>query len=128
KHVEEFAFWTTPDSPAPRLSACKVGTKRLACRLGVSRQCLRQLCRFLDSPLRTVHAAFTAHVAPEIDLPCHGLLRGSSVVRFHRDCNTSSASDTHCNSQWVASISFLPKRQSPGVLPHVAGFPDLRVL
>jgi hypothetical protein len=48
---------------------CKVGTKRLACRLGVTRQCLRQLCRFLDSPLRTVHAAFTAHGAPRLVTP-----------------------------------------------------------
>ena len=69
-----------PIDDVPPISS-RVGTERLAWYLSVSRQYLLQLCRFLDPPLRTLHAAFTAHGAPEIDF----LSRDYSVVRHSVD-------------------------------------------
>jgi len=88
--------------------ARRVGAERLACRLGVSRQCLWQLCRFLDPPLRTVHATFTAHGSPEFDIPRLGLLPGPYPISILPRLQLHSAAAVASrNSRQAASATFL---------------------
>jgi len=85
--------------------ARRVGAERLACRLGVSRQCLRQYAGF-STPLRTVHATFTAHGSPEFDIPRLGLLPGPYPISILPRLQLHSAAAVACrNSRQVASVN-----------------------